>query len=238
MVGNTFIETSSSTHRLHNFTVQAHALDNYFHKILTFRVTVNTSTVKTIVPKVQFPKTWKTHGVTIGISVHPLGEAQKRQWGQGCKQGPEGKDVMEWLLQGIDARSGARRPARLAARYATLCHAVPHGRVTQSWDGDRDNLLLTAMSIEDTSHCVSWFLGNLLSSAFSQHLCSSSRFSPICRRQQWVFFHLVWFADTSDYAWQRKAETVYKSKWWQWMGGMLTKGCQDLNAYIKTESEM
>jgi len=46
----------------------------------------------------------------------------------------------------------------LAARYATPCHAVPHGRVTQSWDSDRYNLLLTAMSIEDTSHgttCIS-----------------------------------------------------------------------------------
>lgn len=135
---------------------------------LTFRVTVNTSTVKTIVPKVQFPKTWKTRYIAADVWVHLLGEAQEGRWGQGCKQGPEGKDGMEWLLRGIDGGRGAGRPARLA-RYATLCHAVPHGWVTQSWDSDRYNLLLTAMSIEDTSHqttCISWFLGNLLSFCF------------------------------------------------------------------------
>ena len=67
--------------------------------------------------------------------------------------GGEGRDGA--TATGIDAWRGAGRPARLAARYATLCHAVPHRQVTQSWDGDRYNLLLTAMSIEDTSHWTS-----------------------------------------------------------------------------------
>lgn len=172
----TFIETSSLTHLLPDFTAHAHALENDCNKwlkkgrkFLTFRVTVNTSTVKTIVPKVQFPKTWKTHYTATGVSVHLLGEAQKWWWGQGCKQGPEAKDRMERLLRGTDTQRGTGHPTRLAARYATLCHAVPHGWVTQSWDSDRYNLLLTAMSIEDTSHwttCISRFLGNLLSFCF------------------------------------------------------------------------
>lgn len=63
-----------------------------------------------------------------------------------------------------DRRGGMGWSDCYGGHYATLCHAVPHRRVTQSWDGDRYNLLLTAMSIKDTSHwttCISWFLGNL-----------------------------------------------------------------------------
>lgn len=52
------------------------------------RVTVNTSTVKTIVPKVQLPNTCKTHGTA--TEPRPPGEAQH---GDRDKQGAgEGRD--------------------------------------------------------------------------------------------------------------------------------------------------
>lgn len=48
-----------------------------------------------------------------------------------------------------------------------------------------------------------------------------------------------WVADTSDYTRQRKADNCLLNpndgNEWE---GCLPKGCQDLNAYIKTESEM
>lgn len=52
-------------------------------------------------------------------------------------------------------------------RHPEPCSATQTG--DQSWDSDRDNLLLTAMSIEDTSHCttcISGFLANLVSFCF------------------------------------------------------------------------
>lgn len=133
-------------------------------KIQTFRVTVNTSTVKTIVPKVQFPKTWKTCYIAAGVSVLFLEEAHR--------------DNEEERGASRDRRGGMGWSDCYGGHYATLCHAVPHRRVTQSWDGDRYNLLLTAMSIKDTSHwttCISWFLGNLTQFLLSHNTSAHHR---------------------------------------------------------------
>lgn len=172
--------------------------------MLTLRVTVNTSTVKTIVPKVQFPNTCKTHD--IATEPRPFSvEAQKQRWGRGSKQGAQGgvggSDCYgRWTLGQAPGTRTTRRPLR----YPEPCSATHTG--DQSWDGDRHNLLLTAMSIEDTSHCttcISGFLGNLLSFCFLATLIIISLQSPLQNAPVGTV-HLVWFVGTSDYAHKEK----------------------------------
>ena len=79
----------------------------------------------------------------------------------------------------------------------TLCHALPRTS-DRCCDSDRHNLLLTAMLIENTSHWDHLYF--MISWSFTQFLLYSDTETS------------VWFVDASDYAQQRKAETVYKSK--------------------------
>lgn len=209
-------------------------------------MTVNTNTVKTIVPKVQFPNTWKTRCVATCTSVHLVQEEQKRRQWQRCKQGQGGEGGMARLLLGPRAGRSARQPPATL----TLCHALPRTSDPVSWQWQVQPPTNSNVDWEHKSFGPPAFHDFLVIysvSAFSWHrtIAAPLVIVPFQSHLQDAPVGaspyentLVCFADTSDYAQQRKADTVYKSKWWQWMGQMLTKGCQDLNAYIKTESEM
>lgn len=90
-------------------------------------------------------------------------------------------------------------------RHPEPCSATQTG--DQSWDSDRDNLLLTAMSTEDTSHCttcISVFLGNLLSFCFLRHTHHHHHRFAVPSAECTSGYCSIWFVGTSDYAHKEK----------------------------------
>lgn len=182
---------------------------------LTLRVTVNTSTVKTMVPKVQFPKTWKTQCVVTCVSTHFAWEEQKGMTTQ-CKQGAEGTEGWRGRYSGLGYANPV--PCTTTDKWPVLWQ-----RQTQpptNSNVDREHKSLGPPVFHD-------FLVVYSVSAFSWHRTAAAPlvivlgWSQLQNAPMGISLYedaSVWFVDASDYAQQRKAETVYKSKRWQWVG--------------------